>query len=87
MAGNRRTELVPSRDANGRRPATYKPQNSTTVTLTVTVAATGFAVRARAADSTGGLVLDRCRPRAEPVDGTFMRVLDMLLGPVVASGA
>ena len=63
------------------------PEKSATVASAATVAATGFAVGARAADGPAGLVLDKCHPRAEPVDGTCMRVLDMLPGPVAASDA
>lgn len=63
------------------------PEKSAAVASAVTVAATGFAVGARAADGPAGLVLDRRHPRAEPVAGAFMRVIDMWPGPVAASGA
>ena len=87
MPGNRRTELVPSRDADGRRPVTCMPEKSANVTSAATVPATGFAVGAWAADSEAGFMAVKCHPSAEPVGGTFMRGLDMLRDPVTASGA
>lgn len=87
MTENRRTEHVPGRDADGRRPVTCMPEKSATVTSAATVPAAGFAVGARAAGSQAGLVAAKCNPGAESVSGTFMRGLDMLRAPVTASGA
>ena len=87
MPGNRRTELVPRRDADGRRPVTGMPEKSAVVTSAATVPATGFAVGARAADGQAGFVAAKSHPGAEPVSGMFMRVLDMLRDPVAAFGA
>ena len=87
MAGHWRTELLPSRDANGRWLVILILEKSATVTSAATVPATGFSVRARATNRKAGLVLENCHPGTEPVNGTFVRVLDMLAGPVAASGA
>ena len=86
MSGNRRTELVPRHDADGRRPVTGMPEKSATVASAATVPATGFAAGARAADGEVGLVAAKRHPGAEPVSGMFMRGLDMLRDPVIASG-
>ena len=87
MSGNRRTELVPRHDADGRRPVTGMPEKSTTVTSAATVPAAGFAVGAPSAGGQAGLVAAKCHPGAEPVSGTFMRGLYMLRDPVAVSGA
>ena len=63
------------------------PERAATVTSAATIPAAGFTVRARAADSKAGFVLEKRHPGAERVNGTFMRVLDTLLDPVAASGA
>ena len=87
MAGNWRTKLLPSRDANGRWLVILIPEKSATMTSAAAVPAMGFAVRARATNRKAGLVLENCHSGTEPVNGTFVRVLDMLAGPVAESGA
>ena len=63
------------------------PEKAATVAVAATIPAAGFAGHAQAADIKAGLMLENGRPGAEPVNGMFMRVIDMFIDPVAASGA
>ena len=57
-----------------------------TVAAAATVPAAELAVHARAADIKAGLMLEKGLAGAEPVNGMFIRVLDMFIDPFAASG-